>query len=102
VRVKKGALSPPFVVGHIPPYCSTTLQGRAHEAKASHYIFKLWSVILPFNFCFPGMSNPPYSPFSKGGFRGIFECSCPIYWAIVPDESGNYEIQRVFLLSTRN
>jgi len=22
--------------------------------------------------CFPGMSNPPYSPFSKGGFRGIF------------------------------
>ena len=19
------------------------------------------------------------------------QCSCPIYWAIVPDESGNYE-----------
>jgi len=31
-------------------FCSATLQGRAHEAKASHYISKLCSVILPFDF----------------------------------------------------
>ena len=39
-----------------PSFCSATLQGRAvrkvHEAKASHYIFKLCSVILPFDFLF--------------------------------------------------
>jgi len=32
-------------------FCSATLQGRAHEAKASHYISKLCSVILHFDFC---------------------------------------------------
>jgi len=31
-------------------FCSATLQGRAHEAKASHYISELCSVILPFDF----------------------------------------------------
>jgi len=54
------------------------------------------------------MSNPPYSPFSKGGFRGIFIRSYAGYYkmqkpssflpfefsAIVPDESGNYKIRR--------
>jgi hypothetical protein len=28
-----------------------------------------------------------------GKLETINDCSCPIYWAIVPDESGNYKIK---------
>jgi len=70
------------------------------------------SIFLPFVFCFAGMSNPPYGgvepPFLKGDLAGFldevmrdtikckdlphfafWQCSCPIYGVIVPDESGN-------------
>jgi hypothetical protein len=31
-------MAPLLSLRRMPPFCSATLQGRAHEAKASHYI----------------------------------------------------------------